>query len=373
VSQRFPTNDRHEQIPLPEEIIKEVLPQGDYHLQEERRLFYVGMTRAKDLLYLTAADYYGEGKREKKLSQFIFEALGDEAVGSENPVPDSEQLSFLEYKPQQISIVQKASEPEPLHIDYLSYSQIEAFKICPLHYKLRYILRVPTPPSASQSFGSTIHKTLKDFYEELKVNKDMKKDNSKELEKSLLKIYENDWIKEGFSSKEHEQKFFEKGKIYLTGFLKHGLNLGNLPAALEQKFTIPLPYKEGERPLKVGGVMDRVDITNEKMTIVDYKTAATIPSQKEVDNNSQLSVYSLAASTLKDYPFNRSVKDISLSLYYFDQQEELTTVRNEAQLSSLIDDIYNVRRQIESSDFKCSGHIFCVQGCEYSMFCNSEN
>ena len=77
VAQRFPSTERKEQIPIPEELIKEVLPQGDFHLQEERRLFYVGMTRAKERLFLTAADYYGEGKREKKLSPFIFEALED--------------------------------------------------------------------------------------------------------------------------------------------------------------------------------------------------------------------------------------------------------------------------------------------------------
>ena len=65
VAQRFPTTERREQIPIPDALIKEVLPIGDYHLEEERRLFYVGMTRAKDLLYFTAADYYGEGKREK--------------------------------------------------------------------------------------------------------------------------------------------------------------------------------------------------------------------------------------------------------------------------------------------------------------------
>ncbi|OGM11656.1 hypothetical protein A2Z22_02545, partial [Candidatus Woesebacteria bacterium RBG_16_34_12] len=83
VGQRFPTIERREQIPIPDELIKEVLPQGDYHLEEERRLFYVGMTRAMDRLYFTAADYYGEGKREKHLSPFIFESLGDEAVISE--------------------------------------------------------------------------------------------------------------------------------------------------------------------------------------------------------------------------------------------------------------------------------------------------
>ena len=77
VAQRFPSMERREQIPIPDALIKEVLPVGDFHQQEERRLFYVGMTRAKEKLFLTAADYYGEGKREKKLSPFVYEALGD--------------------------------------------------------------------------------------------------------------------------------------------------------------------------------------------------------------------------------------------------------------------------------------------------------
>jgi DNA helicase II / ATP-dependent DNA helicase PcrA len=79
VSQRFPTMERKEQIPIPEDLIKEILPEGDFHIQEERRLFYVGMTRAKEKLFLTAANFYGEGIREKKLSPFIFESLGEKA------------------------------------------------------------------------------------------------------------------------------------------------------------------------------------------------------------------------------------------------------------------------------------------------------
>src|SRR4030042_1044522 len=136
VGNRFPTIERREQIPIPDKFIKEVLPVGDYHLEEERRLFYVGMTRAKDLLFFTAADYYGEGKREKRLSPFIFEALGDEVLFSEQLAIKSEQLSFLDYKSQASSDLTITSDVEykpSIHIDYLTYSQIHTFQICPLH------------------------------------------------------------------------------------------------------------------------------------------------------------------------------------------------------------------------------------------------
>ncbi|OGD85331.1 hypothetical protein A2164_04520, partial [Candidatus Curtissbacteria bacterium RBG_13_35_7] len=74
VSDRFPTRHRGEAIEVPEKIIHETLPTGDWHMQEERRLFYVGSTRAKDLLYYSWSRDVG-GKRSKKISPFVLEAL----------------------------------------------------------------------------------------------------------------------------------------------------------------------------------------------------------------------------------------------------------------------------------------------------------
>ena len=54
VTGRFPAIGRREPLALPLELVNETLPEGDYQLQEERRLFYVGMTRARDELVLLA-------------------------------------------------------------------------------------------------------------------------------------------------------------------------------------------------------------------------------------------------------------------------------------------------------------------------------
>jgi len=59
VADRFPGRERREKIPFPEELLKESLPPEDSYLEEERRLFYVAMTRAKKFLYLTWARDFG--------------------------------------------------------------------------------------------------------------------------------------------------------------------------------------------------------------------------------------------------------------------------------------------------------------------------
>lgn len=358
VAQRFPSTERREQIPIPEGLIKEVLPVGDYHLEEERRLFYVGMTRAKERLFLTAADYYGEGKREKKISPFVFETLGEAAVNGEQSKVNSEQLTFLDYK--HISSQPTVHGP-PIKVNYLSYSQIETFQTCPVHYKLRYIYKLPTPPSASASFGTSMHAAIKEFYDSI-----IKKE--KPSEDLLFKLLEKNWVNDGFKDKKHEKEFFEKGKLYLSGFLKHGFSKQILPAAMELPFNIPLG-----NDLKIGGKIDRVDdLGNGEIEIIDYKTGATIPTQREVDKNLQLSFYALAATKMGESPFGKTPDKIKLSLYFLDTQEKISTTRTAKQLEDAVKEIFEVRKGIEESDFKCSNHMFCQMGCEFSLFCKSD-
>lgn len=360
VSQRFPSVQRREKIPISDDLIKEVLPAGDYHVEEERRLFYVGMTRSRDKLFLTAADFYGEAKREKKLSPFIFEALGDDAAAAEYR-EDQKQLSFLDYKTLDKKVEEKI---KPLHVDYLSYSQIQTFQICPLHYKLRYILKIPTPPSAALSFGSSVHATLNDFY-------DLFKKGEKPKESLMLELLEKNWIEEGYESKSHERESLKRGKRILKNYLKKEFDKNKAPYSLEKMFKIPIRDKKGW--LMVGGRIDRVDVEkNGEIEIIDYKTGERVPSQKEADKNEQLTIYALAATNINEKPFGIKPDKVKLSFYYLDKGKKITTTRTKEDLEKAKKELLEWKRKIEKSDFRCSGHMFCQNKCEYSLMCRAD-
>ncbi|OGZ75368.1 MAG: hypothetical protein A3G45_02085, partial [Candidatus Staskawiczbacteria bacterium RIFCSPLOWO2_12_FULL_37_15] len=171
VDKRFPTIERKDPIELPEELIKDIKPKGDAHLQEERRICYVAMTRAKKELYFTSAKDYG-GQREKKLSRFLTE-MGYKDEKSHTPVPKNqsgilaEKIKAPEFK--------KKVKPDFLP-EHFSFSQLAAFEKCPLQYKFGFILKVPVKGKAVFSFGKTMHNTLYEFLKNINENKNTKQE-----------------------------------------------------------------------------------------------------------------------------------------------------------------------------------------------------
>ncbi len=341
VEGRFPSRERREQIPIPEKLIKEILPQGDFHLEEERRLFYVGMTRTKEWLFFSAAGFYGEGKRERKISPFVSEA----GVRDQVLVASKEsQLPLFEWtKP---VLEPRTYTLEPVLVDYLSYSAIETFRTCPLHYRLKNILRIPTPPSSSQAMGNSIHYALRDFYKD-PIN-------------SLSELLEKNWVVEGYASKKHEAQSLEKAKRFLEEYLKTDLHKKAKPVFLEQPFTFKI------NDLKIGGKLDRVDdLGKGEIEIIDYKTGANVPTQKDIDLNLQMTVYALAAQEV----LQKEIGKVRLSFYFFDNATKVSTVRTKEQLEEAKKELLAIRDEIARSAFPCSSSPIC-KNCEFKILCN---
>jgi len=114
-----------------------------------------------------------------------------------------------------------------------------------------------------------------------------------------------------------------------------------------------------------------IDSYKDTIEIIDYKTGANSISQRQAQKDLQLSIYALAATSIPEFPFNRAPEKVKLSLYYFDTPSVITTTRTRKELSQARKTIEDFKKQIEESDFKCSGNILC-KSCEYKLLCKSD-
>lgn len=362
VSQRFPTRERREQIAIPDTLIKEILPTRDYHIEEERRLFYVGMTRARDLLFLTAANFYGEGRRERKLSPFIYEVIGEREVNKKTVTgkkEESGQLTLLTWGENQEQ--QADLKKQKLVVDYLSYSQIDTFNICPMHYKAKYILKIPVPQTSAQSFGTSMHAALRDFY------KTITKGAKPEI-KNLLTFFKNNWVNEGYYSREHERQSFLRGEEVLKSFLKQNFDSKNTPISLEYSFQFRIQGEAGQN-LKVAGKIDRIDkLKDGSIEILDYKTGTNLPDENKLKDNLQLTVYALAATEVKDPILSKKPEEVILSLHFLESGKKFTIRKTKEELAEAKERLLEIASDISKSDFLCSGSSLCAT-CEYKMLC----
>lgn len=354
VSQRFPSRERKEKIPIPDKLIKEILPEGDAHEQEERRLFYVGMTRAQDMLFLTAAKYYGEGKRKKRISPFVVEALktDEETLISKGRISPANQLSIFDWE----KIKTPKLKPLPTAINYLSYSQINSFKTCPLQYRYRNVLQIPVPQSHAQSFGASIHNALADFYNLHKEGKNPKK-------KELFEALKLRWQSEGYAGKAHERRAFNKAKRTLGTYFEKAFDSRTKPLAIEEIFKIRILPN-----LWLGGRIDRVDALSEGgLEIIDYKTGK-VPERKKIEDSLQMTIYALAASDRGIY--NQKPQQIKLSFYYLNNQKKISTKRTKADLKEAKGQIIELKNKIQSSSFKPTPGPWC-DFCDFKILCPS--
>ncbi|MFA6017372.1 MAG: ATP-dependent DNA helicase [Patescibacteria group bacterium] len=353
--ERFPTRHKKETISIPEKLIKEILPTGDYHIEEERRLFYVGITRAKDQVFLSSSRFYGEGKRARKISRFVMETLGEELVNKQSSIKKEEksQLSIFDFKQKKQGSV--TTDPYTISNNF-SFSQLNSFKTCPLQYKYQYVLKIPTSATAAESFGTTIHKTLQSFYSEFLLNKKLGK-------KRLLEIYKKNWVPIGYASSAHENRMRKEGEKILNNYFDkyHFSSLKII--GLEKSFKIKIADD-----IFLTGKIDRIDSAGKnEIEIIDYKTGKK-PSEKELAKNMQLTIYTLAAQDKN--LFSKKLTEINLTFYYLQIPEKITLKKTEEDLIETKTRIIDMVGEIRQNIFPANPGMHC-DFCPFKIICEA--
>ena len=288
----------------------------DHHYEEERRLFYVAVTRAQKILYILAPP-----KATSKLIKELPEHIMEKTVMKDN-IKEKESYSDLRIKYEQkvqkalandqfeqvrdltsaLEAIKQSENGEVVNLGssdweteltlelkkdfeppvneklYLSASAIETFEQCPLKFRFGRIDGIPQTASKPQLlFGTIIHTVLQQFHEP-----------GKELsEERILQLLNNEWKKGEFDYAVREKKFFEQGQEMLTRYAKSIQENPPNVIAREERFSFELD------DITINGAIDRIDKNENGVHIVDYKTSKTASSAK---SNLQLAIYSMFIS-----------------------------------------------------------------------------
>jgi DNA helicase-2/ATP-dependent DNA helicase PcrA len=280
---KFPLQRRGDPVSLPEALVKEEMTGGgDGHLLEERRLFYVAMTRARDELVLTSASDYGTS-RARKVSRFVVEALD---LPSPRPAP--RKTSPLE------ALARNAPAPEPApggdlpipddELLRLSYAQIDDYETCPLKYRYVHVLRVPLLAHHALVYGHAVHEAVQRHFEARLAGRPFSADD-------LVAAFRAAWVSEGFLSREHEEERLRSGEAMLRRFHAEEAEAPWAPTAVEEEFAFNVERN------RVQGRYDLVIERAGEVAIVDFKTGDVRDekaAQKRAKESLQLDVYALA-------------------------------------------------------------------------------
>lgn len=348
IEQRFPSVTRSESLPLPPGLISETAELDD-HVAEERRLFYVAMTRAKEGLYLMSAEDYG-GTRKRKVSRFLTE------LGFSTPAVSLGNKDVLT-----IPEPTMHARTEVLHSvpERISFSQIAAFSTCPMQYKYAHILKVPTFGRHSMSFGKSMHNALQKFLEQVKQRQETTSTPVIPSSNELIELFDACFIDEWYESDEQREDYRKQGKQSLNAFYAEILAQTPKVFGLELGFTL----KVGE--VLVKGRIDRIDeLPDGSLEVVDYKTGN--PKTKlEWDDKRQLVLYALALEQCLPVP--KPVK--KLTYYYLTTNESVSFEPTEKDRQKLTDQILDTMARIEKSDFAADPDPMKCRYCDFKDIC----
>jgi DNA helicase-2/ATP-dependent DNA helicase PcrA len=368
VSDRFPTRNMSDRIPIPDELIKESISEDldsrQEHIQEERRLFYVGSTRAQEKLYLTAAHYYGDAKRRKKPSIFLYEIL-DQDVDKAFSKPDiggaqeSAQERLSRYKRE--DDILEAGMQDIDTTKRVSYSQLNTYEDCPKKYKYAYVLRVPSKAHASLSFGTTIHNTLKDFYTLHKESKEGLEGIVEEPnEEKLLELYATHWVSRGYDSKDHEKKRKRSGEKMLREYYRNLYREDQKPYRMEESFSVHV------NDSVFVGKIDRIDIVDDskeklEVEIIDYKTGK-VKNEANIKKDLQLPLYALFAEE------KLGLKVVGAKYIFVEHSEVVEVDVSREKKEEAREKVVEIIEEIRKQNFAPTPGYLC-RYCDYNTVC----
>ncbi len=304
----FITFDLKNQYQLPTHSEKDAV--YTYH-------FYSMLHRASsiDLLYNSHTSGIQAGEKSRLLLQIIHESpvthhITESIFSPKISIPKKELKEIIKTP----RVINKLKE---LAAYGFSPSALTTYIRNPLDFYNRYILEIKELDEieetiAANTLGTIVHDTLQHLYEPF-MNTVLKSAIIKLMSSrvdTMVSLEFEKTYKEGNIKTGKNHIIFEIAKRYVHSFLRHELNLieenniitiTQIESMMETHIEIP----ELDFPVKIRGMVDRIDTFNETTRIIDYKTGKVVQSDLNLIDWDEL---------MTDYKHSKKIQVLSYAL-----------------------------------------------------------
>jgi len=244
--------------------------------EEERRLFFVALTRAKSQIYLSyaASDFSGRDKTPSIFWHEIPENLSEKTESSALEVQLQSLLPvFYQQAEKTLTAAERSILQDRVKNFRWSVSSLQTYLDCPRQFLYQRLYKFPRRPLPHMALGTSLHQALERSFYALEKNQKVSLD-------SMLQEYES--ALRGHNIKADElEKWLDHGKEILTHYYQEKL----LNFAQDYPFGFELEYDFGHfnpqvEGISITGKMDKIVFNDPKKhtaTIVDYKSGKPKP------------------------------------------------------------------------------------------------
>ena len=360
------------------------------HLEEERRLFYVAITRAKRRLVVlttpkrrspfvsnlpaelinerTLVETEDQQEQEPavaglrtELKQRLSRELARGAYQQAHQLVDAIRLLeeheaglspefeahplgdelLLRLLPDTVEPAAPDTPPTPLT---LSASAIGGYETCPLQYRFARVDNIPGREERPQlTFGRIIHAVLEVFHRPARLGPDRDGPRPK-----ITDLLEQNWQSEGFTYPQEEAQYRDDARKLLAAYQERLAGTEPPVLAVEHRFTFNLD------DVAVTGRIDRIDLDDSgHTTLIDYKTSRRKLPEKEARQEPQMALYAmylLQAEEIEGRKVGTGGMDLT---YYFLRAEEpeVTVSFDEEELADFRQRVAQAADGIRRRDF----------------------
>ncbi|MEA3273629.1 MAG: ATP-dependent DNA helicase [Patescibacteria group bacterium] len=296
---------------------------------DERRLFFVALTRAKSQLFLSRADRYDylNSSGEKTPSRFLAE-IDSQLVKKCSPEKyEDATLARMKIELKKTPIVKKGNRlkqetsflRQRVEDLALSPTSLNLYLNCPRRYKYEKLLMIPSAKNKAASLGTAIHEALEKFFQDFQKDK-------KVNQASLISFFREAVAKEVLAKSDLEDMLREGERLLNDYYAEYSQDFVK-PVELEMSFGkvylsgASATNKKNEKAVLLTGKIDKIEkISQQEKTekgkipvkVIDYKTGMPQTKNQILGNTKnssgdvyrQMVFYKLLSLLDKKFPYS---------------------------------------------------------------------